>query len=59
MDPCWLKGTYCDALDAVLCAAGFNFRWLLRTIARPGPACNLHSHVLAGFDPVVPPNRAP
>lgn len=36
MDRCWLKGTQGDALHAVLCAAGFNIRWLLRAIARLG-----------------------
>lgn len=34
MDRCWLKGAEGDALHAVLCAAGFNIRWLLRAIAR-------------------------
>uniref|UniRef100_UPI003BEF0292 IS5 family transposase n=1 Tax=Burkholderia arboris TaxID=488730 RepID=UPI003BEF0292 len=33
---CWLKGATRDALHAVLCAAGFNLRWLLRAIARMG-----------------------
>jgi len=33
MDRCWLKGAEGDALHAVLCAAGFNIRWLLRAIA--------------------------
>ncbi len=37
MDRCWLKGAEGDALHAVLCAAGFNIRWLLRAIARQGP----------------------
>ena len=32
MDRCWLKGTEGDALHAVLCAAGFNIRWLMRAI---------------------------
>lgn len=36
MDRCWLKGCEGDALHAVLCAAGFNIRWLLRAIARKG-----------------------
>ena len=31
-----LKGSDGDALHAVLCAAGFNIRWLLRAIARLG-----------------------
>lgn len=33
MDRCWLSGSSGDALHAVLCAAGFNIRWLLRSIA--------------------------
>jgi IS5 family transposase len=36
MDRCWLKGQEGDALHAVLCAAGYNIRWLLRAIARLG-----------------------
>ena len=36
MDRCWLKGSEGDALHTVLCAAGFNLRWLLRAIARHG-----------------------
>jgi IS5 family transposase len=38
MDRCWLKGAEGDALHAVLCAAGFNIRWLLRAIAKLGLA---------------------
>ena len=38
MDRCWLKGAEGDALHAVLCAAGFNIRWLLRAIANMGLA---------------------
>lgn len=34
MDRCWLKGSEGDALHAVLCAAGFNIRWLMRAIVR-------------------------
>jgi IS5 family transposase len=34
MDRCWLQGSVGDALHAVLCAAGFNIRWLLRAIVR-------------------------
>jgi IS5 family transposase len=33
---CWLKGETGDALHAVLCAAGFNIRWLMRAIANKG-----------------------
>ncbi len=36
MDRCWLAGALGDALHAVLCAAGYNLRWLLRAIARMG-----------------------
>ncbi|MFC7411472.1 IS5 family transposase [Hydrogenophaga atypica] len=36
MDRCNLKGGQGDRLHAVLCAAGYNIRWLLRMIARKG-----------------------
>ena len=36
MDRCWLHGTLGDALHAVLCAAGYNLRWLMRAIVRLG-----------------------
>src|ERR1035437_6390357 len=36
MRRCWLKGETGDALHAVLCAAGFNIRWLMRAIAAKG-----------------------
>ena len=38
MDRCHLKGEQGDRLHAVLCAAGFNFRWLLRMITKKGVA---------------------
>ena len=38
MDRCWLSGSAGDALHAVLCAAGFNIRWLLRAIVAKGLA---------------------
>jgi IS5 family transposase len=41
MDRCWLQGTVGDALHAVLCAAGYNLRWLLRAIVRLGLAALL------------------
>ena len=34
MDRCHLKGEQGDSLHAVLCAAGYNIRWLLRMIAK-------------------------
>jgi transposase, IS5 family len=36
LDRCWLKGSLGDAMHAVLCAAGYNLRWLLRAIAKLG-----------------------
>jgi IS5 family transposase len=36
MQRCHLKGEIGDRLHAVLCAAGYNIRWLLRAIARKG-----------------------
>jgi IS5 family transposase len=36
MERCHLKGTQGDSLHAVLCAAGYNIRWLLRMIAKKG-----------------------
>ncbi len=36
MSRCHLKGSKGDSLHAVLCAAGFNVRWLLRMIAKKG-----------------------
>jgi IS5 family transposase len=38
MDRCHLKGEQGDRLQAVLCAAGYNIRWLLRMIAKKGLA---------------------
>ncbi|PPU93659.1 hypothetical protein XhyaCFBP1156_20610 [Xanthomonas hyacinthi] len=34
MDRCWLQGQTGDELHAVLCAASYNIRWLLRVIVR-------------------------
>lgn len=36
MGRCHLKGTLGDKIHAVLCAAGYNIRWLLRMIAKKG-----------------------
>ena len=36
MNRCWLKGKLGDALHAVLCAAGYNLRWLMRAVPRLG-----------------------
>ena len=52
MDRCHLKGSEGDALHAVLCAAGYNIRWLLRMIAKKGLGlllCLLQVSGLAGL----------
>jgi len=49
MDRCHLKGEIGDRLHAVLCAAGYNLRWLLRAIARKG---------LGAFFWLLPPELA-
>jgi IS5 family transposase len=36
MNRCHLLGAQGDSLHAVLCAAGYNIRWLLRMIAKKG-----------------------
>ena len=36
MDRCWFSGQLDDALHTVLCAAGYNLRWLLRAMVRLG-----------------------
>lgn len=37
MDRYHLKGSRGDTLHAVLCATGYNIRWLLRMIVKKGP----------------------
>jgi len=49
MDRCHLKGETGDRLHAVLCAAGYNIRWLLRMIAKKG----LLALLGASFAPVA------
>jgi len=41
MQRCWLKGSEGDALHTVLCAAGFNIRWLMRALLRQFKASGL------------------
>jgi IS5 family transposase len=36
MNRCHLKGETGDRLHSVLCAAGYNIRWLLRMFAKKG-----------------------
>ena len=49
MDKCWLKGSEGDALHAVLCAAGFNIRWLMRALWHQMQAASKLSHVFLAF----------
>ena len=55
MDRCHLKGERGDRLHAVLCAAGYNIKWLLRMIAKKGVAflqlAYLRLCKLAGLSP--------
>lgn len=62
MRRCWLKGSEGDALHAVLCAAGFNLRWLLRAIARGGiaaPAFVLSLIIIAAMRALVSTTSLP
>ena len=36
LDRCYLKGQTGDAIHAVLCAAGYNIKWLMRMILQKG-----------------------
>lgn len=38
MQRCWLNGSEGDALQAVLCTAGFNIRWGMRALLRQAGA---------------------
>jgi IS5 family transposase len=52
MNRCHLLGSEGDALNAVLCAAGYNIRWLLRMIVKRGLGlllCLLHAIGLTGL----------
>lgn len=52
MDRCHLKGSEGDALHAVLCAAGYNIRWLLRMIVKKAQGlllCLLKASGLVGL----------
>jgi IS5 family transposase len=41
MDRCPLKGEMGDRIHAVLCAAGYNLRWLMRNLAKKPRRCSL------------------
>lgn len=53
MDRCHLKGAQGDALHAVLCAAGYNIRWLLRMIAKKGLGLLLRLLQAAGLSALL------
>ena len=52
MDRCWLLGASGDALHAVLCAAGYNLRWLMRAVLR-GRIQALFAALAAGWTMLV------
>ena len=56
MDRCHLKGEQGDRLHAVLCAAGYNIRWLLRMIAKKGVPFLLRLYLRLCKAATVPPN---
>jgi IS5 family transposase len=49
MNRCHLKGANGDSLHAVLCAAGYNIRWLLRMIVKKGLSLFLRLLQAAGW----------
>jgi len=49
MNRCHLKGAEGDSLHAVLCAAGYNIRWLLRMIVKEGLSLFLRLLQAAGL----------
>ena len=53
MNRCHLKGSVGDSLHAVLCAAGFNIRWLLRMIAKKGISPFLRLLQVAGLGQIA------
>ena len=50
MNRCHLKGSEGDSLHAVLCAAGYNIRWLLRMITKKGLGLFLRLLNAIGFE---------
>ena len=45
----WLKGSEGDVLHPVLCAAGYNLRWLIRAVARLGLKAHFVLWILVGM----------
>jgi IS5 family transposase len=56
MNRCHLKGAEGDAIHAVLCAAGYNIRWLLRMIRKKGIRLCLALIKLLGLSGLLPKN---
>ena len=56
MDRCHLKGEQGDRLHAVLCAAGYNIKWLLREIAKKGLAFLLQLYLRLCKSAAISPN---
>ena len=59
MERCHLKGEQGDRLHAVLCAAGYNIRWLLRMIAKKGVPFLLRLYLRLRKAAAVPSNWLP
>lgn len=63
MNRCWLAGSLGDALHAVLCAAGYNLRWLLRAVVRGRikrfffALCSAALQLLLGVSVMLLPSR--
>jgi IS5 family transposase len=56
MNRCHLKGAEGDAIHAVLCAAGYNIRWLLRMIRKKGIRLYLALIKLLGLSALLAKN---
>ena len=59
MDRCWLPGQLGDARHAVLCAAGYNLRWLLRAMVRLGLTAHLLRPLLLALIAIFHGGRHP
>jgi transposase, IS5 family len=58
MNRCHLKGEQGDLLHAVLCAAGYNIKWLLRMIAKKGVPFLRHLYLRLCQAATISPNWA-
>lgn len=57
MNRCHLKGAVGESLHAVLCAAGYNIRWLQRMIVKKGLSLFLRLLQAAGFTDLLRKSR--